>query len=132
MVGPWDHLSSATGVYPDRQFGLAAYSLAADMTGLHRRFFDRWLRGQPDALDGLAPVRIFVMGIDQWRDEQDWPLSDTRQTYFFLSGPARRIPSTATAFYPPPHPAPRIGRPTSTTRAGRSPRSAGRQRRVAP
>ena len=85
VVGPWDHLS-ATGVYPDRQFGLAANSLAADMTGLHRRFFDRWLRGQPDALESLAPVRIFVMGIDQWRDEQDWPLSDTRQTDFFLSG----------------------------------------------
>jgi len=85
IIGPWDHLNQE-GIYHDRQFGLAANAIAADVTGAHIRFFDRWLRGRTDALDGTAPVRIFVMGIDQWRDEQDWPLPDTQYTDYFLDG----------------------------------------------
>jgi hypothetical protein len=54
------------------------------MTGLHVKFFDRWLRGDTTALDGVAPVQIFVMGIDQWRDERDWPLPDTRWSDYHL------------------------------------------------
>ncbi len=85
IIGPWDHLSY-TGVYHDRQFGLTADVTATDLTGAHIAFFDRWLRGRTDALDGSAPVRIFVMGLDQWRDEQDWPLPDTRYVDYFLAG----------------------------------------------
>ncbi len=88
IMGPWDHLSY-TGAYHDRQFGLMADVLAADLTGAHIAFFDRWLRGRTDALDGSAPVRIFVMGLDQWRDEEDWPLPDTRYTDYFLGGSGR-------------------------------------------
>jgi hypothetical protein len=88
IIGPWDHLNS-TGSYPDRQFGMMADALTADLTGQHQRFFDRWLRGQADALAGSAPVRIFVMGIDQWRDEPDWPLPDTVYTDYYLDGSGR-------------------------------------------
>jgi hypothetical protein len=85
IIGPWDHLSQ-DGLYHDRQFGLSAGAMAADPTGAHIRFFDRHLRGRADSLDGTAPVRIFVMGIDQWRDEQDWPLPDTQYTGYYLGG----------------------------------------------
>ncbi len=88
IIGPWDHLNS-TGSYPDRQFGLLADALTADITGAHQRFFDRWLRGQADALAGSAPVRIFVMGIDQWRDEQDWPLPGTSYDAYYLHSSGR-------------------------------------------
>jgi uncharacterized protein len=88
IIGPWDHLNS-TGSYPDRQFGMMADALTADLTGQHQRFFDRWLRGQADALAGSAPVRIFVMGIDQWRDEPDWPLPDTSYVDYYLHGSGR-------------------------------------------
>jgi putative CocE/NonD family hydrolase len=30
-------------------------------------------------------LRIFVMGINQWRDEQEWPLARTRSEPFYLS-----------------------------------------------
>ena len=86
IIGPWDHLNR-TGVYPDRQFGLMADFESIDLTGAHQRFFDRWLRGQAGALDGTAPVRIFVMGLDQWRDEQDWPLPDTTYVDYYLDSP---------------------------------------------
>ncbi len=88
IIGPWDHLNS-TGIYPDRKFGLMADALYTDLTGAHLRFFDRWLRGQADALADSAPVRIFVMGIDQWRDEQDWPLPDTSYVDYYLDSSGR-------------------------------------------
>jgi predicted acyl esterase len=88
IVGPWDHLNS-TGVYPDRRFGLMADALYNDLTGAHQRFFDRWLRGREGAMAGDAPVRIFVMGIDQWRDEQDWPLPGTRYVDYYLDSSGR-------------------------------------------
>ncbi len=88
VIGPWDHLN-ATGIYPDRRFGLAGDAISQNLTGQHVRFFDRWLRGRPGALDGSAPVKIFVMGIDQWRDEQDWPLPDTRYVPYYLHSSGR-------------------------------------------
>jgi uncharacterized protein len=88
IIGPWDHLNS-TGIYPDRRFGLTADAITQDLTGQHVRFFDRWLRDRRGALDGSAPVKIFVMGIDQWRHEQDWPLPDTRYVPYYLHSSGR-------------------------------------------
>ncbi|MEU6745932.1 CocE/NonD family hydrolase [Spirillospora sp. NPDC046719] len=85
IIGPWDH-TGQTGAYHDRRFGPSGDAATADLTGAHVRFYDRWLRGKTDALDGTAPVRIFVMGIDRWRDEQDWPLPDTTYIDYFLDG----------------------------------------------
>lgn len=86
LIGPWGHADGADlGEFPDRSFGPAGAVGAADLTEAHLRFFDRWVRGREDALEGTAPVRIFVMGIDRWRDEADWPLPDTRYVDHFLS-----------------------------------------------
>ena len=89
VIGPWDHGPAADGVYRDRSFGPLAGARMMGMTGLHVKFYDRWLRGDTSALDGVAPVKLFVMGIDQWRDEQDWPLPDTRWTDFHLTSTGR-------------------------------------------
>lgn len=88
IIGPWDH-GSQTGVYADRRFGIGADIASVDITSVHLQFFDRWVRGNTDALAGAAPVRIFVMGIDQWRDEQDWPLPDTTYVDYYLDGGGR-------------------------------------------
>ncbi|MFF1570801.1 CocE/NonD family hydrolase [Streptomyces sp. NPDC058293] len=51
---------------------------------MHVQFFDQHLKGAPPAAP--APrVRIFVMGIDQWREETDWPLTDTQYTDYYLT-----------------------------------------------
>ncbi|WP_405539581.1 CocE/NonD family hydrolase [Streptomyces sp. NBC_00075] len=86
VIGPWAHGRGDSGVYPDRHFGMASSMDAAQLTNSHLSFFDRWLRGNEDALDDVAPVRIFVMGIDQWRDEQEWPLPDTQYIDYHLTG----------------------------------------------
>jgi hypothetical protein len=45
-------------------------------------WFDRWLKGRADA--PAAPVHIFVMGVNRWRDEREWPLARTRYTELYL------------------------------------------------
>jgi putative CocE/NonD family hydrolase len=84
IIGPWDHLNQE-GVYHGRNFGPSAAVYAADVYGAHLRFFDRHLRGNTE-VDTGPPVRIFVMGIDEWRDEQAWPLPDTEYVDYFLDG----------------------------------------------
>jgi putative CocE/NonD family hydrolase len=87
IIGPWGH--SANGylaMYRDRIFGLAATAESAQLGAAHVAFFDRYLKDKHDALESSAPVRLFVMGLDQWRDEQAWPLPDTRYVEYFLVG----------------------------------------------
>lgn len=81
VIGPWDH-ANLTGQYPDRYFGPLA---AADLSVHHVPFFDEVMKKQAPA-GPSARVQLFVMGIDQWRDETDWPLPDTRYTDYFLTG----------------------------------------------
>ncbi|MEV6443897.1 CocE/NonD family hydrolase [Amycolatopsis sp. NPDC051716] len=83
VIGPWSH---PDGTYPDRSFGLSAGIKTAGITQEHLRFFDCWVRGRPGLPDHTHRVRLFVMGADEWRDEPDWPLPDTRYTGFFLDG----------------------------------------------
>ncbi|MCO1660681.1 CocE/NonD family hydrolase [Pseudonocardia humida] len=90
LIGPWGHADGADlGTFPDRSFGLDASIKAADVTAAHLRFFDRWVRGRTATPDETHRIRIFVMGIDRWRDEVDWPLPGTRYTDFFLAGGGR-------------------------------------------
>ncbi|GAA3926078.1 CocE/NonD family hydrolase [Actinoplanes auranticolor] len=89
VIGPWGHGDGADlGVFPDRSFGLAGSVKAAAVTSAHLRFFDRYVKGHDD-VDTGARVRIFVMGLDQWRDEDDWPLPDTRYEDHFLHSAGR-------------------------------------------
>ena len=36
-----------------------------------------------------APVHIFVMGVNRWRDEPAWPLARARNTPFYLASEGR-------------------------------------------
>ncbi|GAA0934939.1 CocE/NonD family hydrolase [Pseudonocardia zijingensis] len=90
IIGPWSHADGTDlGTFPDRSFGLGGSIKAADITAAHLRFFDRWVRGRADVPDDEHRVRIFVMGVDRWRAEADWPLPDTRYADFFLAGNGR-------------------------------------------
>ncbi|WP_128381757.1 CocE/NonD family hydrolase [Streptomyces cavernae] len=90
LIGPWSHADGTDlGTYPDRSFGLASSIKTVGVTEAHLRFFDRWVQGRTETSDDAHRVRIFVMGIDRWRDEVDWPLPDTRYTDFFLAGGGR-------------------------------------------
>jgi putative CocE/NonD family hydrolase len=48
------------------------------------RWYDYLFKGAQNDLATGKPVRIFVMGSDQWRDEEAWPLARAKTTKYFL------------------------------------------------
>ena len=84
LIGPWLHGSRGTSLVGTHYFGLAADAMAADLDGLHFRWFDHWLGGTDSGIMDEPPVRIFVMGDNVWRDEQEWPLSRAQPTNYYL------------------------------------------------
>ena len=85
LIGPWAHLrpftQPNTGGAGDIDFGAeAAVELHADML----RWYDYWLKDIETGIMDDAPVRIFVMGDNRWRDEQEWPLARTHYTRWYL------------------------------------------------
>ncbi len=83
IIGPWSHMNFS-GSFPDREFGAAANSDAIDLTGMQLRWFNRWLKDDHNGIDNEDPVMIFVMGIDEWRTETDFPLPDTQYRSYYL------------------------------------------------
>lgn len=90
IVGPWGHgvFSSVVG---EKNFGIHSsgdfLDQKEDLTALQLRWFSRWLKPGETDLPEKAPVKLFVMGTNQWREEQEWPLKRTVYTpYYFHSG----------------------------------------------
>lgn len=84
IIGPWTHLNS-TSVQGERNFGLAASSVGqTDLMSYQMRWFDQFLKGVDTGLLNEAPIKLFVMGENRWRDEQEWPLARAVETRYFL------------------------------------------------
>jgi uncharacterized protein len=58
--------------------------LPIDEDELTLRWYDSILKGQANGVEREKPVKIFVMGKNEWRDEDDWPLSRAKSTRYFL------------------------------------------------
>ena len=56
---------------------------------LYERWFAYWLQDGDRAVVDGPPVRIFVMGDNAWRDEQEWPLASARSTAYYLHSGGR-------------------------------------------
>ena len=87
MVGPWSHGNIGSGL----PFGSVGFSDDAevDIVDEHLRWYDRRLKGVENGIDDEPPVRIFVMGENVWRSEQEWPLARTQYTRFYLHSGGR-------------------------------------------
>ena len=48
------------------------------------RWFDYWLKGIDTGVKYEPPVKIFVMGINKWKFENEWPLARTQWTDYYL------------------------------------------------
>jgi len=48
------------------------------------RWFDYWLKGIDTGIMNEAPIRLFVMGTNQWKEADEWPLPETKWTPFYL------------------------------------------------
>jgi uncharacterized protein len=48
------------------------------------RWYDWLLKGEANGVEKEKPVRIFVMGKNEWREEDDWPLARAKSTRYYL------------------------------------------------
>jgi putative CocE/NonD family hydrolase len=82
LIGPWGHApTSLEGKIGDIVFGKNA---VLDMTGTTLKWFDYTLKSVKNEYASASPVRLFVMGDNVWRDEQEFPLARTRYTKYYL------------------------------------------------
>lgn len=91
LIGPWSHSGRGRRSYGSIDFGPEAQ---VDIAALEIRWFDYWLKGRENGVDQDAPVKIFVMGENRWRDEQHWPLKRTEERVMFItSGGSANTPA---------------------------------------
>jgi putative CocE/NonD family hydrolase len=108
-------------------FGAAAAEFDPDQTTLE--WYDYLLKGKQNQFaDAAKPVRIFVMGKNEWRNEAEWPLKRARETRYLLhsaqdaAGPSSngflytgplefRSEGSDTYVYDPANPVPTTGGP---------------------
>jgi putative CocE/NonD family hydrolase len=88
LVGPWRHAGMGSAApFGDIDFGPEAQQ---DLIAEHLRWYDQRLRGLDTGIDDEPPVRIFVMGANDWRSESQWPPAHVqyRQVYLHSGGRA--------------------------------------------
>lgn len=85
IIGPWWHMpwSSRAGAM---DFGPAARSRIDEE---QIRWFDYWLKGDDNGYLDEPPVRVFIMGANRWRAENEWPLTRAQYTRFYLHSGGR-------------------------------------------
>ncbi|MBI2502373.1 MAG: CocE/NonD family hydrolase [Candidatus Latescibacteria bacterium] len=84
ICGPWPHALSMSVRTGDVDFGAGSM---VDLESAEQRWFDYWLKGQENGVLAEAPLRLFIMGENLWRDEWEWPLARTQwQKWHLHSG----------------------------------------------
>ncbi|WP_078392439.1 CocE/NonD family hydrolase [Shouchella patagoniensis] len=87
LIGPWAH-NQFTNIVGERSFGHAAsidsLNQEISFTNLHLRWFDRWLKEHENGIEEEAPIYLFVMGINKWRKEKQWPPDQTESLTLFF------------------------------------------------
>ena len=102
IVGPWTHDGTEWPTrLGDMDFGSEAHLDYYDITS---QWYRRWLYDEEDAIADWPRVRIFVMGDNTWRNEEDWPLARTRYVPYYLhsEGGAASVEGDGTLSEEPP------------------------------
>jgi len=90
VCGPWSHGGRHARDYGDDS--------DFDDSSLVRDWLDYWLKGEEMVLESIPPYRLFVMGRNEWRTADQWPLKDTQFTpwYFHSGGSANTLDGDGT------------------------------------
>jgi putative CocE/NonD family hydrolase len=98
-IGPWHHFNGM---------------LSADSLRESLEWLDAHLKNQRERLRE-KPVRLYVMGANEWRDLETWPPPSEERRYYLGSGrslqpqPASEAHAVSTYLYDPLHPTPIVG-----------------------
>ena len=99
LMGPWTHGDGTMAFTHSGGIDLGREA-PIDYNEERLRWFDHWLKGLDNGVEGDPTVRIFVMGGGdgrmnregrlnhggRWRDEQEWPLSHAGSVSYHLHG----------------------------------------------
>jgi uncharacterized protein len=117
IIGPWNHIGQGS-LQGDVNLGLAGHGYAIEYsTTILDLTFD-WLHSWLTvgrAPDDNPPVKIYVMGANEWRSEQEWPLSRAVDTRVFFGSEGTlsdqsELSGAALIFtYDPEDPVPTVG-----------------------
>ena len=90
LVGPWTHyyISSGGGVDYGSDLNFIPEEMV-DTSDEILRWFDQRLKGIDTGIDDEPPLKLFVMGANVWRQEDEWPLPNTQFTRFYLHSGGR-------------------------------------------
>ena len=88
LMGPWAHTIPMGNMVGEVDYGYRAASISIDLDSHALKFFDRHLKGIEKGTE-LPPVRLFVMGTNRWRDENEWPLARTNWQRYYLHSRGR-------------------------------------------
>lgn len=97
VLGPWPHGIPARSTLGEVEFGPEA-TREKDVAV---RWLGTLLAGGAPRDFQEAPVRIFVMGINRWRDENEWPLARARPVKWYLRAGGRLTPEPPDGNEPP-------------------------------
>ena len=79
LIGPWPHNMSVP--FEGTDFGPESF---VPIRELQLEWFDQWLMGKDSPLLSKPPVKVFMMGANQWREAREWPPEGSTSRFFFL------------------------------------------------
>ncbi len=80
-IGPWPHNMSTP--FEGVSFGTDS---TLPVAKLQLEWFNHWMKNSAQTKPFPGPkLRIFVLGRNKWRDENEWPLKRAKVTSYFLS-----------------------------------------------
>lgn len=81
LMGPWTHKINSFSHAGDLDFGMDSL---IDLRSLELRWMDKWLKGEKNHIDKEPSVKWFVMGLNEWKDSEHWPLTAVEYTSYYL------------------------------------------------
>ena len=82
VIGPWGHSSNDFGAHQGPlDFGPSANTTYVDEV---LRWYDFQFKGTDTGIGSEPPIKLFVMGANEWSFEERWPPADAELMDFFL------------------------------------------------
>ena len=60
-----------------------------DFWTIYVNWFDHWLKGIDNSVTDMPKVQYYLMGRNEWRSGNEWPLAETRFTKYYLHSDGR-------------------------------------------
>lgn len=83
ILGPWQHGGNSRYDIHGVPLGNNALMMDIDLTFL--RWFGRHLKNEQNGADEIPPVQYYVLGDNEWRTAENWPIPDAEEVSCYLT-----------------------------------------------